>query len=54
MIEYSESGIFMAWKHSDGRLENGWFFGPLELVRWLKVYGAPLGVVDHIVVLRVG
>jgi len=44
----------MAYRHPDGRIDNTWFFGPVELVRWLKVYAGPLNVVGRIVVIREG
>lgn len=53
-IVYSETGIFMAWERYDGRIDNGWFAGPLDLVRWLKLFAGPMRVVRSIVVLRVG
>lgn len=47
-------GIFMAYRHPDGRIDNAWFFGPVELVRWLKIYAGPLHVVSEILVLIEG
>jgi hypothetical protein len=43
--------IFLCYKTSDGRLDNAWFVGPIELVRWLKVFVA-LKLVHEIVVVR--
>lgn len=53
-VVYSERGLFMAWHRQDGSVDNGWFAGPVDLVRWLKLYAGPLGTVRDIIVIRVG
>lgn len=44
--------MFMVYEDSQGRIQNAWFAGPTDLVRWLKVFGVPLGCVVKILVLR--
>ena len=50
----SPTPLFMVWLTSDipPRLNNGWFSGPVDLVRWLKLYAGPLNVVGRITLIR--
>lgn len=44
-------GIFIAFRDSNGKVDNAWFYSPLDCVRWLRAF---TNRVDHIIVLREG
>lgn len=53
-IVYSSTGIFLVYRRPHGTIENAWFHGPLDCVRWLRLYAGPLGYVDSIVSIQFG